>query len=104
MFLLLVPFSTEFCLIFQHFSEGHSSSLKRGASTKSREPSKTIQEPKKEEKNKLDAAAKEEETLGNDSSLAHQSFIRTRFKQSRCILFSDTYINVKISIFFQAYL
>ncbi|BFZ14882.1 hypothetical protein BsWGS_17921 [Bradybaena similaris] len=63
-------------------SEGHGSSFKRGASTKNREASKTIQEPKKEEKNKLDAVAKEEETLGNDSSLAHQSFIRTRFKQS----------------------
>ncbi|CAL1545950.1 unnamed protein product, partial [Lymnaea stagnalis] len=42
-----------------------------------------VQEPKKEEKkNKVDAAAKEEASLGTDSSLAHQSFIRTRFKQS----------------------
>ncbi|XP_035828649.1 transmembrane protein KIAA1109 homolog isoform X2 [Aplysia californica] len=31
---------------------------------------------------KVTAAAKEEETIGNDSSLAHQSLIRTRFKQS----------------------
>ena len=35
---------------------------------------------------KVDVSAKEEETLGNNS-LAHQSFIRTRFKQSESSVF-----------------
>lgn len=49
--------------------------------------SRTVQGAKRDDKkSKIDAAAKEEETLGNDSSLAHQSFIRTRFKQSKFML------------------
>ncbi|XP_059164299.1 bridge-like lipid transfer protein family member 1 [Physella acuta] len=39
-------------------------------------------EPVKREEDKVTSAAKEEEGLGSDSSLARQSFIRTRFKQS----------------------
>ncbi|XP_055893241.1 bridge-like lipid transfer protein family member 1 isoform X2 [Biomphalaria glabrata] len=42
----------------------------------------TLETKAEDQKNKADALAKEEESLGNDSSLAHQSFIRTRFKQS----------------------
>lgn len=45
---------------------------------KNKEPIK-----REEKEDKVTSAAKEEEGLGSDSSLARQSFIRTRFKQSR---------------------
>ncbi|KAH9519850.1 hypothetical protein Btru_071066, partial [Bulinus truncatus] len=61
-------------------SEGHEAHLRRTRDKVYRPEAaeKKVEEPK----NKVDTVAKEEESLGNDSSLAHQSFIRTRFKQS----------------------